>query len=146
MEKAFDLLHPQTGDVLKTFHNRQARGAALKAAGNGTSDIILREHNTGTKDRASKLHRFTGSVQPDKWRLPLPDWKIASEAKRTGRTIPPQLNVRGGEDVLVKAGYELPARDKPLVKKVGVFNVPRVDGVDIDTAVREFLKTLPKAS
>lgn len=146
MDKTFELLDPQTGNLLRTYHNAQARGAALKAAGDGAKDIILRERNTETRERASKLHRFTGSVVPDKWKLPLPDWKMKSEAKRTGKTIPPQLNVKGGEEALVKAGYELPTRNKPMAKKVGVEDVPKINGADIHTSVRKFLKTLPKVA
>lgn len=146
MEKTFELLDTQTGNLLRTYHNAQARGAALKAAGDGVKYIILRERNTETKERATKLHRFIGSVVPDKWKLPLPDWKIKSEAKRTGKTIPPQLNIKGGEEGLVKAGYELPTRNKPVAKKMGVYDVPKIEGADIQTAVRESLKTLPKVA
>lgn len=144
MEKAFELLDPLTGNVTKELHNNQARGAALKAAGYGVKDIILRERGTENEKRAGKLHRFTGEVKPDKWKLPLPEWKIKTEAKHTGKTIPPELNVKGKEAELEKAGFVIPARNKPVVKKVRTFDVPKIQGADIHTAVREFLKTLPK--
>lgn len=146
MDKAFELLDPQTGNLKKVLHNDQARGAALKAAGEGVKDIILRERGTENEKRAAKLHRFTGSVVPDKWKLPMPDWKIKTEAKRTGKTIPPQLNVKGKEAELEKAGFERPALNKPVVRKVAVYDVPKIKGSDIYTEVRKFLKTLPKVA
>lgn len=144
MEKAFELLNPKTGIVEATYHNPQPRGAALKAAGNGVKDIILRERDSGNEKRAAKLHRFTGEVKPEKWKLPMPDWKIKTEEKRTGKTIPPELNVKGKEAEFEKAGFVLPIRKKPMVRKVGVFDVPRIKGADVYTEVWEFLKTLPK--
>ncbi len=146
MDKTFELLDPLTGNVSKELHNPQARGASLKAAGYGVKDIILRERGTENEKRAAKLHRFSGSVVPDKWKLPLPGWKIKSEAARTGKTIPPELNIKGKEAELAKAGFEIPARNKPVVKKVKIYSVPKIKGADINTAVREFLKTLPKVA
>lgn len=146
MEKTFELLDTQTGIVRATYHNPQPRGAALKAAGDGVKDIILREKDSRNENRAARLHRFTGWVVPDKWKLPLPDWKIKTETKRTGKTIPPQLNVKGKEAELEKAGFVLPARNKPVARKVGVYDVPKITGADIFTEVKEFLKTLPKVA
>lgn len=144
--KTFELLDRKTGNVLKELHNEQPRGAALKAAGYGVKDIILRERGTENEKMAAKLHLFTGSVVPDKWKLPLPDWKIQSEATRTGKAIPPELNVKGKEAELEKAGFELPPRDKPVVKKVKIYHVPKIKGADIHTSVSEFLKTLPEVA
>lgn len=147
MEKAFELLNPITGIVEATYHNPQPRGAALKAAGDGIKDIILREKETINEKRAAKLHRFTGAVKPEKWKLPMPDWKVKSEAIRTGKKIPPELNAKGKEAELEKAGFERPVLNKPIVRKVGVFDVPKIKGADLHTAVKEFLKTkLPKVA
>ena len=146
MEKAFELLNPQTGNVEGTYHNSQARGAALKAAGDGVKDIILREKETNNEKRSAKLHRFSGAVKPEKWKLPMPAWKVKSEAKRTGKTIPPELNAKGKEAEFEKAGFERPVLNKPIVRKVGVFDVPKIKGADLHTAVREFMKTLPKVA
>jgi Non-histone chromosomal protein MC1 len=146
MEKAFELLNPQTGDVEATYHNPQPRGAALKAAGNGVKDIILREKDSGNETRAAKLHRFTGAVKPEKWKLPMPDWKVKSEAARTGKKIRPELNAKGKEAELEKAGFERPMLNKPVARKVGIFDVPRIKGADLHTTVKEFLKTLPRVA
>lgn len=144
MAKAFELLNPVTGIVEGTYHNPQPRGAALKAAGNGVIDIILREKDTNNEKRAAKLHRFTGAVKPEKWKLPMPDWKMKSEAIRTGKKIPPELNAKGKEAEFEKGGFERPVLNKSIARKVGVFDVPKIKGADMHTAVREFLKTLPK--
>jgi len=146
MNKAFELLNPQSGDAVATYHNPQPRGAALKAAGDGIKDIILREKETHNEKRVAKLHRFTGGVKPEKWKLPMPDWKIKSEAMRTGKKIPPELNAKGKEAEFEKAGFERPMLNKPIVRKVGVFDVPRIKGADLPTTVKEFLKTLPKVA
>ncbi len=145
MEKSFELINPQTGIPEATYHNPRPRGAALKAAGKGVKDIILREKDSGNENRAAKLHRFAGSVKHGKWRLPLPSWKVAAEEKRTGKKIPPELNAKGKEAELEKAGFVIPTLNKPEVKKVGLYDVPRIKGADIYTEVKEFLKTLPKA-
>lgn len=144
MEKAFELLNPVTGIVEGTYHNPQPRGAALKAAGNGVIDIILREKDTNNEKRAAKLHRFTGAVKPEKWKLPMPDWKVKSEAIRTGKKIPPGLNAKGKEAEFEKAGFERPVLNKPIARKVGIYDVPKIKGADLQTEVKEFLKTLPK--
>lgn len=144
MEKSFELINPQTGAVEATYHNPKPRGAALKAAGKGVKDIILREKDSGNKKRAAKLHWFAGSVKPGKWRLPLPSWKVALEEKRTGKKIPPELNAKGKEAEFEKAGFAIPLLNKPVVRKLGVFDVPKIEGADIYTEVKEFLKTLPK--
>lgn len=144
MKKSFELLNPQTGVVEKIYQNPHARGAALKAAGKGVKDIILRERASKNKKRAAKLHRFAGSVKPEKWRLPLPSWKVASEEMRTGRITPPELNAKGKEAEFEKAGFVIPLLNKPIVKKVGLFDVPKIKGADIYTEVKEFLKTLPR--
>ncbi len=144
MEKAFELLNPVTGIVEATYHNPQPRGAALKAASNGVKDIILREKDSRNEKRAAKLHRFAGSIKPEKWKLPMPDWKVTSEAIRTGKIIPPQLNAKGKEVELEKTGFTIPILNKPVVRKVDVFDVPMIKGADLQTEVREFLKTLPK--
>lgn len=146
MNKAFELLNPQSGDAVATYHNPQPRGAALKAAGDGIKDIILREKETNNEKRVAKLHRFTGAVKPEKWKLPMPDWKVKSEAIRTGKKIPPELNAKGKEAELEKAGFERPMLNKPIARKVGVFDVPRIKGADLHTTVKEFLKTLPKVA
>ena len=146
MEKAFELLNPVTGIVEGTYHNPQPRGAALKAAGNGVKDIILREKDTNNEKRAAKLHRFTGGVKPEKWKLPMPDWKMKSEAIRTGKKIPPQLNAKGKEAEFEKAGFERPVLNKPVARKVGIYDVPKIRGADLPTAVKEFLKTLPRVA
>ena len=146
MEKAYELINPQTGNVEATYHNDQPRAAALKAAGNGVKDIILREKDSGNETRAAKLHRFTGAVKPEKWKLPMPDWKIKTEEARIGKKIPPELNAKGKEAEFEKAGFVLPTRKKPIARKVGVFDVPRIKGADIFTEVGEFLKTLPKVA
>ena len=146
MEKAFELLNPVTGIVEGTYHNPQPRGAALKAAGNGVKDIVLREKDSGNEKRAAKLHRFTGAVKPEKWKLPMPDWKMKSEAIRTGKKIPPGLNAKGKEAELEKAGFERPVLNKPIARKVGIYDVPKIRGADLHTAVKEFLKTIPKVA
>lgn len=146
MNKAFELLNPQSGDAVATYHNPQPRGAALKAAGDGIKDIILREKETNNEKRVAKLHRFTGGVKPEKWKLPMPDWKVKSEAVRTGKKIPPELNAKGKEAEFEKAGFERPMLNKPIARKVGVFDVPKIKGADLHTAVKEFLKTLPKVA
>ncbi len=146
MEKAFELLNPLTGNVEATYHNPQPRGAALKAAGDGIKDIILREKETINKKRAAKLHRFTGAVKPQKWKLPMPDWKVVSEEKRTGKKIPPELNAKGKEAEFEKTLFTIPMQNKPIVRKVGVHDVPRIKGADLHTAVKEFLKTLPRVA
>lgn len=144
MEKAYELINPESGAVYATYHNDQPRDAALKAAGNKVKDIILREKDSGNKTRAAKLHRFTGSVVPEKWKLPMPDWKIKTEEARIGKKIPPELNAKGKEAEFEKAGFVLPIRKKPNVRKVGVYDVLRIKGADLQTEVREFLKTLQK--
>ena len=144
MEKSFELLNPQTGSVEAVYHNREPRAAALKAAGAGVKDIILREKDSGNEKRAAKLHRFAGSIKVDKWKLPLPIWKLVSEEKRTGKKIPPELNAKGKEAELEKAGFTIPSRNKPIVKKIAVCTVPKIKGADIHTEVKEFLKTLSK--
>ena len=146
MNKAFELLNPLTGDALATYHNPQPRGAALKAAGDGIKDIILREKETNNEKRVAKLHRFTGGVKPEKWKLPMPEWKVKSEAVRTGKKIPPELNAKGKEAEFEKAGFERPVLNKPIARKVGVFDVPKIKGADMHTTVKEFLKTLPKVA
>lgn len=146
MEKAYELINPDSGAVYATYHNDQPRAAALKAAGNNVKDIILREKDTRNETRAAKLHRFTGEVKPEKWKLPMPDWKIKTEEKRIGKKIPPELNVKGKEAEFEKAGFVISTRKKPNVRKVGVYDVPRIKGADIYTEVTEFLKTLPKVA
>lgn len=146
MDKAFELLNPESGAVYATYRNKQPRAAALKAAGNNVKYIILREKDSRNEKRAAKLHRFKGSVVPEKWKLPMPDWKIKTEEKRTGKTIPPKLNVKGKEAEFEKAGFVLPTRKKPMVRKVDAFDVPMIKGADLQTEVREFLKTLPKVA
>lgn len=146
MEKAYELINPESGAVYGTYHNDRPRAAALKAAGNNVKDIILREKDSGNETRAAKLHRFTGEVKPDKWKLPMPAWKIKTEEKRIGKEIPPELNVKGKEAEFEKAGFVIPTRKKPMVRKVGVYDVPRIKGADIFTEVMEFLKRLPKVA
>lgn len=146
MEKTFELLDPHTGNLISVLHNSQPRGAALKAAGDGVTDIILRQRKSGNKVRAAKLHRFKGSVKPDNWTLPLPSWKIVEMEKKFQKKIPPELNAKGKEAEWEKAGFALPVRNKPVAKKIGSFNVPRIEGADIYTEVRECLKTLPKVA
>lgn len=145
MEKAFELLNPQTGDVEKIFTNKAPRQAALKAAGKGTKNIILRERGSGNDRRFAKLHRFSGTVMSVKWKLPLPEWKVKLEAKRTGKLIPPELNKKGKEADLEKAGYEQPLLNKPVVKKMDIYEIPRVKGADLHEVVKKFVKSLPKA-
>lgn len=142
MEKTFELLNPQTGEVEATYYNNAPRAAALKAASAGIKDIILREKNTRTNKRAAKLHMFEGSVKQERWRLPIPIWKLNSEAERTGKKIPPELNAKGKEAELEKAGFEIPVLNKPKVKKIAVFDVPRIKGADIHTQVMTFLESL----
>lgn len=144
MEKSFELLNPQTGIVEATYHNDMARQAALKAARIGVKDIILREKDSRNKWRAARLHRFEGSIKPGKWNLPLPTWKVDSEAERTGKKIPPELNKKGKEEEMEKAGFEIPAINKPIVKKLGTYSVPKTKGSDLHTEVKEFLKTMEK--
>jgi len=144
MEKSFELLNPQTGDVLGIYNNRQPRQAAMKAASKGVTDIILRERDSGNETKLAKLHRFTGAVKSGKWRLPLPGWKVTSEAERTGKKIPQELNKKGKEAELEKAGYECPVLNKPHVKKVKTYNIPRVKGADLHEEVKKFVKTLDK--
>ncbi len=146
MTKAFELLNPQTGNVEATYHNPQPRGAALKAAGDGVKDIILREKETNNEKRAAKLHRFTGAVKPEKWKLPMPAWKVGSEEKRTGKKIPPELNAKGREVEFEKVLFPIPIQNKPIARKVGVFDVPKIKGADLHTTVKEFLKTLPRVA
>jgi len=146
MVKAFELLNPVTGNVEATYHNPQPRGAALKAAGDGVKDIILREKETQNEKRAAKLHRFTGAVKPEKWKLPMPAWKVISEEKRTGKKIPPQLNAKGKEAEFEKALFPIPMQNKPIVRKVGIYDVPKIKGADLHRTVKEFLKTLPRVA
>ncbi len=143
MEKSYELINPETSAVEATYHNPQPRGAALKAAGEGVKDIILREKDTRTEKRSARLHIFAGGVKPEKWKLPLPAWKVVSEEKRTGKKIPPELNAKGKEAELEKAGFAIPLLNKPVVRKLGVFDVPKIKGADLHTEVKEFLKTTP---
>lgn len=143
MEKSYVLINPETGAVEATYHNDHPRGAALKAAGKGVKDIILREKDTRTEKRAARLHIFAGSFKPDKWKLPLPAWKVASEEERTGKKIPPELNAKGKAAELEKAGFTIPLLNKPVVRKVGMFDVPKIKGADLHTEVTEFLRTTP---
>ncbi len=146
MEKTFELLDPQTGNLLMVLHNSQPRGAALKAAGDGVTDIILRQRKSANKERATKLHRFKGSVKPDNWTLPLPSWKIVETEKKIQKKIPHELNAKGKEAEWEKAGFALPFRKKPIAKKICSINVPKIEGVDIYTEVKACLKSLPKVA
>ncbi len=68
-KKNFELL--VNGNVKHVFHNRQARGAALKAATRGYTTIRLRERGT------DKVHMFKGSVR----REPAPEGARLRAAK-----------------------------------------------------------------
>ena len=53
-KKYFVLLDDTNDDTEHVFHSRQPRGAALKAASRGYTDIKLRERGT------TRVHVFTG--------------------------------------------------------------------------------------
>lgn len=53
-EKKYFVLQDQQGDTATVFCSRQARGAALKAAARGFTEIKLRERGT------SRVHVFKG--------------------------------------------------------------------------------------
>lgn len=53
-DKKYFVLQDGSGDTDTLFHSRQPRGAALKAASRGFTDIRLRERGT------AKVHVFKG--------------------------------------------------------------------------------------
>ena len=53
-DKKYFVLQDDTGDTETVFHSRQPRGAALKAASRGFTDIRLRERGT------NRVHVFNG--------------------------------------------------------------------------------------
>ncbi|MBD50908.1 MAG: chromosomal protein MC1 [Euryarchaeota archaeon] len=61
-EKKYFVLMKGGKDTTQVFHSKQPRGAALKAATRGETDIKLRERGTG------KVHVFKG----EKNRIPKP--------------------------------------------------------------------------
>ena len=53
-DKKYFVLQDNNGDTETVFHSRQPRGAALKAASRGHTDIRLRERGT------NRVHVFNG--------------------------------------------------------------------------------------
>lgn len=53
-DKKYFVLQDKNGDTETVFNSRQPRGAALKAASRGHTDIQLRERGT------NRVHVFTG--------------------------------------------------------------------------------------
>ena len=67
-EKKYFVLMKGGKDTSQVFASRQPRGAALKAATRGATDIHLRER--GTK----RVHHFTGSISMVDKPAGGPDW------------------------------------------------------------------------
>jgi hypothetical protein len=67
-KKNFVLLDDNDGDTATVFQSRQPRGAALKAATRGYTDIRLRERGT------NRVHVFTGERNQVAAPKNGPDW------------------------------------------------------------------------
>ncbi len=67
-DKKYFVLLEGTDDTASVFHSRQPRGAALKAARRGLTDIRLRERGTKT------VHVFEGWVEEVSAPKNAPSW------------------------------------------------------------------------
>tara|TARA_B100000287_G_C20414156_1_gene694848 strand:+ start:116 stop:379 length:264 start_codon:yes stop_codon:yes gene_type:complete len=67
-EKKYFVLMKGGKDTTQVFHSKQPRGAALKAATRGETDIKLRERGTG------KVHVFKGEKNRVAKPANAPDW------------------------------------------------------------------------
>lgn len=138
-KKAFDLLNPITGEILASYSNKQPRKAALKAAGAGYENILLRQAASSSKIRAAKIHEFKGSKVMEEFPLPYPGWVKAIIEKKAGKSIPPELNVKGKEAELKALGFEPHSYSCGKVKKVAMHNIPKVNGGNLKDAIDTWL-------
>ncbi|HJM18521.1 MAG TPA: non-histone chromosomal MC1 family protein [Candidatus Thalassarchaeaceae archaeon] len=67
-EKKYFVLMKNGKDTAQVFHSRQPRGAALKAASRGETDIQLRERGT------NRVHVFSGEKKKVPKGANAPDW------------------------------------------------------------------------
>jgi len=67
-DKKYFVLMKNGKDTAQVFHSRQPRGAALKAATRGESDIHLRERGT------NRVHVFNGWKEKVAKGANAPDW------------------------------------------------------------------------
>ena len=67
-EKKYFVLMKNGRDTAQVFHSRQPRGAALKAASRGETDISLRERGT------NRVHVFSGEKKKEPKGANAPDW------------------------------------------------------------------------
>ena len=67
-EKKYFVLMKGGKDTTQVFHSKQPRGAALKAATRGETDIKLRERGTG------KVHVFKGEKNKVPKTANAPEW------------------------------------------------------------------------
>ena len=67
-DKKYFVLMQNGKDTAQVFHSKQPRGAALKAASRGVTDIHLRERGT------NRVHVFSGSNSKDPKGANAPDW------------------------------------------------------------------------
>jgi hypothetical protein len=67
-EKKYFVLMKDGNDTTQVFHSKQPRGAALKAASRGETEISLRERGT------NRVHVFTGEKKMVAKPASAPDW------------------------------------------------------------------------
>jgi len=67
-QKKYFVLMKNGKDTAQVFHSRQPRGAALKAASRGETDIHLRERGT------NRVHVFSGEKKKVPKGPNAPDW------------------------------------------------------------------------
>lgn len=144
----FEVINPITGEPESTVKNDQPRQAARKAVNclrreeKDFSKIVLREKGTTGNGQAAVIHVFTGTCVTKKAGLPVATFIKQGIEKKAGKPIPTELNVKGKEAELEKAGFVLPMIPDPNVRKVGKFHVPKVEGKDVAGAIVEFVKSL----
>ena len=80
-KKNFVLLDSSNNDTPHVFASAQPRGAALKAASRGNTDIRLRERGT------NRVHVFTGSVSEVDAPANRPSWLPAKVKKANVKKV-----------------------------------------------------------
>ena len=80
-KKNFVLLNSDNSDSTMVFASAQPRGAALKAASRGKTDIRLRERGT------NRVHVFTGSVDVVDAPANRPSWLPARVKKANVKKV-----------------------------------------------------------
>jgi len=142
--KTFDLLNPKTGEILASYQNKQPRKAALKAAGAGHTEILLRQAGSAKKNRVAKIHEFKGSKVLEEFPLPYPGWVKATIEKKAGKPIPPELNKVGKEAELKALGFEPHKYSDGRVKKVAMHNIPKVGGGGLQESIGAWIESRSK--